>query len=152
MTSRRPLPPEERTPDEEVIPERPSTAVVDAVSMLRVKDASGLPVRWTRHLRGLGLVPTPDARRLVGYINHGRWVADCINCGGGVACGPSLPEGCCLDCGHVFGIDYPADWRDAVRELEARPQRFRNWEPGETVQDLRDENTARGIETETRVR
>lgn len=84
------------------------------------------------------------------YVNHNRWVADCEECNGGIACWPEHPKACCLDCGTVFPIEFPDpdELQSAVETLEMRPDTgTRNWNPhrGETAQQLRYENIRNGV-------
>lgn len=83
------------------------------------------------------------------YVNDGRWVADCPECNGGIACDPDYDRGCCLDCGTITKIRFPAqdDIDAAVWALGVRPPDGRNWNchRGETVADLRGELIRRGI-------
>ena len=92
--------------------------------------------------------PIADKRTVVPYINHGRWVADCPECNGGIACWDENPRGCCLSCGHVYKVKWqPPDERAAAcRALgERADRRHWNWEPhrGETVERLHTENVLR---------
>lgn len=56
------------------------------------------------------MMPRPDeeGRTVVPYVNHGRWVADCPACNGGMACWEENPEACCLDCGRVYQVGEPS--------------------------------------------
>lgn len=90
--------------------------------------------------------PVPDGRTVTPYINQGRWVADCPNCGSGIACWDRNPEACCLGnrCGHVYTVAWqPAAVRAEVeRVLAVRLEDHQNWEAqrGETVEELKIEN------------
>ena len=87
---------------------------------------------------------------LVAYVNHGRWVADCIFCRQGLALSRGEQEvplefiftdGPCPNCGMLVHPVFPAaaDLIDAA--LSVRPFKVvRNWYQVETVQDLLDEN------------
>jgi len=82
---------------------------------------------------------------LPAYVNHGRWVANCPNCNGGIfgppAHGSHDQTGACLDCGWVYTLDYPVQAQAIERLLLLRPKPDnRNWLPGETVADLAREN------------
>lgn len=87
------------------------------------------------------------------YVSDGRWVADCPGgptgkCAGGMACWPEHERTCCLDCGTVYRVRFPAahEIREATEVLEARPPEARHWHPhrDETVSDLKRENVTRG--------
>ena len=79
---------------------------------------------------------------LVGYVNQGRWVADCASCRGGVAGWPEHELGACLSCGRVWRITYPENTPAIEALLGPRPLRNRNFDPrkGETVESLEEEN------------
>lgn len=115
-------------------------------------------VSWLRGLAaGRGPVTegeqvAPDAAPAVAYANHGRWVADCPSgCGGAMLLEPGAP----YLCGHCWNAEIGGRWRRvawprARRAIEtlllARPlAHTRNWQPGETLADLRAENAARGL-------
>ena len=90
------------------------------------------------------LLRMPDP--LTCYASAGRWVADCPECNGGIACWKDNPQGACLSCGRIYPIRFPKGWETAGRLLDDRPkQRQRNWLPGEPVSHLAAENTAHGI-------
>ena len=104
---------------------------------------------WRRalHTRRLELIDEISTV-LRAYVNHGRWVADCPACNGGVL-GPNPQDGGtapCLDCGHLYTIAYPQEWR-AIQALLVRRPRMenRNWRPGETCALLRAENLEHGV-------
>lgn len=85
---------------------------------------------------------------VVAYVNHGRWVADCVECAGGMAVDVHHGEARCFDCGAVYlsaqgRLVLPSDertaWLDAV--LGARPDVYtRNWMPGESWAAIAAEN------------
>ena len=88
---------------------------------------------------------------LTAYVSAGRWVADCPACNGGIACWSENPKGACLSCGRIWLIRFPQHWQQAEALLDRRPYvRTQNWHPhlGETVEQLRAENLAHGIEEE----
>lgn len=98
-------------------------------------------------LRAPGSPIVGDDRPLVAYVSDCRWVALCVECGGGVAAWPENPQGCCLDCGHLYTLTFPdaETIAAATVALEARLDRqTRNWRPdmGETAADLEAENEA----------
>ena len=91
-------------------------------------------------------------------IDYGRWLADC-ECGGAEYVDPNEPLFFCLSCGNESNnhdarpVIFPSD----IDEIEAallerevknhvgmigRPKGslVRNWSPGETLDDLKDEN------------
>ena len=129
-----------------------SGAVVDARRMLAgagvLVDASdddaqaGFEAFWVRSLTAQGMRRVDDQRVLVGYVNQGRWVADCPHCNSGIAVVTTgAPQGCCMDCGRHYAIMMPADIPKAVGLLSERPVANRNWRPeNESVADLAAEN------------
>jgi hypothetical protein len=96
---------------------------------------------WDSFLERSGRVRVMDQRELTPYINHSRWLADCPECNGGMACWEANPYACCLDCGHQFSIRWQegGERAAAIRLLAGYPDRHRNWDPrvGETVESLR---------------
>ena len=90
------------------------------------------------------------------YMNHGRWVvhcsaADCraalrapadrCDCQDEAVCDhPQIP------CGATITTMMHRDSREIERLLDLRPKRVnRNWNPGETVADLKAENVTHGV-------
>lgn len=81
---------------------------------------------------------------MVPYVNHGRWVMDCTNCGAGILA--SAEAVTCLECSTGFSIDFPGDRDEGERVLKYRPLMNQNWNPDrETVDDLKAENTLNGL-------
>lgn len=96
----------------------------------------------------------PQARL---HVSHGYWVAECPahtpvspedegtvpNCGYAiVAC-----QGLAMVCPEHGWADviWPPEWRGIEAVLHKRPAaKFANWFPGETVEDLREENRQHG--------
>lgn len=98
--------------------------------------------RYGRGLDRLDLVD--DDRPLVAYVNHGRWVADCPECGGGIGAWVEMADAACLDCAHVYRITFPTVKRrkagEALLDVRREPK-HRNWRPdAEDVARLRTEN------------
>lgn len=91
-------------------------------------------------------------QHLTAYVSDGRWVAQCPggpngSCNGGIAAWPEHAYGCCLDCGTVYPIDFPAAHTiaEATEALLARPPENRHWRPDEeTPEQLRHENIEHG--------
>lgn len=89
-------------------------------------------------------------RRGVTYarVNWSRWIADCPNpfCTSALAVAREQPWFACLDCDATAEIVWPRYCEDVERLLVMRPDPItRNWEPGETLQDLYRENAEHGI-------
>ena len=86
---------------------------------------------------------TDVATDIHAYVNHGRWLVDCV-CGNGVPVdrvdGPA--EAVCFSCGAVWtGIVFPDERREIETLLTTRRwDTHQNWKPGETVDKLQREN------------
>lgn len=95
----------------------------------------------------------PQARAVGGdlpaYVNHGRWVVNCPSCPSAQNASFDDPWFWCPTCGSGgmwHKVTFPKQ-RTAIEVLlEKRPDiTTRNWLPGESVADLRRENTDHGI-------
>lgn len=98
---------------------------------------------WEHRLSQLVEEPVKDRRTIAPYVNGSRWVADCPECNGGIACWDENPKGFCADCGHVFKVKFPPTKtrEKALVVLAERPARNRNWNPDtEDVARLKVEN------------
>jgi hypothetical protein len=95
---------------------------------------------------------------VVAYINHGRWIAECPDCNGAQVASEEL-RFWCVSCGNASVL---FAWKEVVmpkskKSIEgvlldrptARPDKAvtRNWKPGESVKDLKKENAAHGVVT-----
>jgi hypothetical protein len=102
---------------------------------------SGNAARADRQLPLLSLMETGKTVRA--YVNHGRWVADC-ECGGGMGVWSENRRAACMDCGRVYGVEWPdPDIRRLAEEalLVRAKLANRNWDPAsETVERLQTEN------------
>jgi hypothetical protein len=92
-------------------------------------------------------------------INHGRWLVDCGGCNSALVVDLSEPAFMCVECGNAANdgkwlrVTVPANWEAIEAELLKRPwngrnpadAKNRNWEPGETVATLKQENIDHGI-------
>ncbi len=81
-------------------------------------------------------------------INWGRPVVDCPSphCTSALMLPPGTPLTRCWDCGAGGDVVWPANLDDIVLVLAQRPdEKTRNWEPGESVMDLLNENLLHGI-------
>ena len=90
------------------------------------------------------------------YVNHGRWLADCPQCGGSEIVRVDQPFRCLgkvnagfhgetTECGCVMDVEWPDEKREIEAILIKRKLENRNWVTGETVEFLRAENAERGI-------
>lgn len=102
---------------------------------------------WDQFLaeRRGGLKTHDGGKTVQAYVSENRWVADCPGCNGGIACWSENPEGCCLTCGGIYKVQYPADHAAIATTLEKRPPLNRNFRVGETVAQLERENTLMGV-------
>ena len=112
--------------------------------------------------RGPGLRATTDThptQRVEAYVNYGQWVAECPSGDGGAIVASRTKPFMCPECwnapwgGQWLEVVYPANKAALEAVLLARPKvrnefRTRNWVPSETADDLRAENTARGLALE----
>lgn len=83
-----------------------------------------------------------DAGTIRAYVNHGRWVADCL-CKSGIAVTPNRLRATCLECGRDYAVMFPAEGDRLAIEgslLERPRPENRNWLPSEKPADLEAEN------------
>jgi len=92
-------------------------------------------------------------------INHGRWIVDCPGCNSALVVDLSELVFMCVECGNNhndgkwFQVTVPSNRKAIEAELLKRPWNGRNpaeavnrnWEPGETLATLKQENTDHGI-------
>lgn len=79
-------------------------------------------------------------------VNWGRWIADCPACPSAFALDRRQESFECWDCGAPASVVWPPFVADVGRMLLMRPDpTTRNWTPGETVDDLLEENLTHGI-------
>ena len=86
-----------------------------------------------------------DGSTVLAYVNHGRWVADCV-CNGAEIVGPGL-EMLCGSCGARNTVKFPGpSTRDKIESvlLQREPLR-QNWYTDETVDELVAQNIEHGI-------
>lgn len=114
-------------------------------------------------------------KTLKARLNHGRWIVDCPNCNGAEFAVPGQDFVCMSEwvpkaMGDAVGVEavylkaremakrakqvYAVAFPDSVSEIErvlsARPAENRNWTPGESVDDLKQENRAHKVKTPRR--
>ena len=112
---------------------------------------------------GFGPLPDPTEDNILGEvsarINHGRWIADCAGCNSALVVDLTELVFMCVECGnnHNGGkwlrVTVPRNRKAIETELLKRPINGRNpaeavnrnWEPGETVATLKQENSDHGI-------
>lgn len=91
------------------------------------------------------------------YVNHGRWIVDC-RCGGAEQVTRGQPAVVCQAIRRSIGGDRPCvthidiEWPDpavaaaaVVALLDGRPTCNQNWQPHESLDELRDENRLNGV-------
>jgi hypothetical protein len=82
--------------------------------------------RWSLKHGAISVVPR------VAYINHGRWVADCVRpyCGGAEALRPHQVVVECFECHLVAPVEWPREAQELWEALMVRPvPATRNWFP-----------------------
>jgi hypothetical protein len=124
----------------------------DRIGALR---GGGLRLAMWQEQQARGIGFPFDARpqgRVKAEVNHGRWIARCVVCGGAEEVTPKEPVFYCLSCGnadnggHVMAVVFPDDREAIEAELLRRPDiGTRNWLPTETVNDLASESAAHGV-------
>ncbi len=113
--------------------------------------------RWAERIRHVTSAPG----RVIAYVNHGRWQADCVypHCSNAEALAARQSVFYCTNCRHIAEVVWPRDVEEITIVLAARPvPQTRNWAPaghrqavfdgfseGQTVADLREENMAYGV-------
>ena len=118
-----------------------------------------------RMYKGMGFGPLPEptpatiAGRVQARVNHGRWLVDCPGCNSALVVDLSELVFMCVECGNAandgkwFQVTVPKNRKAIEAELLKRPWNGRNpaeavnrnWEPGETVTMLKQENTEHEI-------
>lgn len=86
--------------------------------------------------------------RVAARANWGRWIADCPRCTSALTLPPGRPTLECWDCGARAEVEWPAPEFVAgvERLLSMRPLvNTRNWQPGEDLHDLLQENVEHGV-------
>ena len=100
----------------------------------------------------------PRGPVLLAYVNAGRWLVDCPDCGGDEYGAPDDAAFWCASCANVLNESWPRPvaWPQARGRIEAlllqRPAPIlpgaaspRNWLPHEPVEQLAAENRNRGL-------
>lgn len=83
-------------------------------------------------------------------VNWGKWIWDCPEafCNNAEGLIPGQSEVTCSNCGRVASLDWPSGLFAIEEQLARRPvPQTRNWYPGESVDDLRRENAAHGVDS-----
>lgn len=81
-------------------------------------------------------------------VNDSRWIAMCV-CHGAQVAAKTDRRFFCVDCGRGWvTVNWPSDEDVTAIEqvLSLRPDRHtRSWDPGESVDDLREQNLLHGV-------
>lgn len=92
--------------------------------------------------------PSPDKAKA--FISGGRWVVACTTsgCANAPLTHPDWKVARCFECGAVYeDVEFPEQIAEISALLVKRPYPAnRNWTPGESVEELRAENAAFGVE------
>ena len=105
--------------------------------------------------------PDPDAdtvNTVAARIVWNRWIVDCITCNSATICSRVTLRFICPDCGSPendyqwYAITYPENWKEIHAVLLERPKPLagnyaspsRNWDPSESVAELKAENDKQG--------
>jgi len=122
-------------------------------------------VMLRRMYMGMGFGPLPDptedntSGEVAARINHGIWLVNCQGCNDALIINLDELVYMCPICanaandGKWFKVTVPSNRKAIEAELLKRPwngrnpadAKNRNWEPGETVAMLKQENTDHGI-------
>jgi len=114
---------------------------------------------------GMGFGPLPEpigdntSGTIAARINHGRWLVDCSGCNSALVVDLSELVFMCVECGNAgndgkwLRITISPNWKAIEYELLKRPwngrnpaeAQNRNWEPGENLGTIRQENIDHGI-------
>lgn len=118
---------------------------------------SGFVFSHLKHKKHIHTIAT-GARKgvpIAARINHGRWIMDCPYCSGAEMVDPDDKRFFCLHCFMEENLNKPRPvtfppkpQRLAIeRVLLLRPLKInRNWFPGETIAELKQENIDNGLE------
>lgn len=100
-----------------------------------------------RYLRRSGLTVEPwlHIGEVRAHVGAGAWRVRCV-CGEAPPADPDWRLACCSGCGAVYeDVAFPDDREDIEAVLLKRRNHVtRNWQHGETVEELRRENLAHG--------
>lgn len=128
----------------------PAGRIRHALDVYGVDNQSQLEDKLAAHCRRNRIIITRRDRSVDAYVNVGRWVADCPECGSGIGVQPGVGRATCWECGSDWAVTFPpeSDRRQAERLLVRRPVGARNWNAhrGEPVEALQVENDAHAAE------
>lgn len=98
----------------------------------------------TSVVTGRGGDPWDSPQPTKAYVNHGRWIADCVWCGTGMLTRPDWGIACCGECGARYSasqLHFPERY-DAIEKILLRRVRRdqQNWDDRQNVDELKKEN------------
>ena len=82
---------------------------------------------------------------ILARVNHGRWIADCPDCAGAELARDGRLFICHNCSSGPHQVIFPAEREVIELLLSWRPEINRNWEVGETVENLERENKEHGV-------
>lgn len=109
------------------------------------------PWRIKNGLNVIREVIVADHEPIKAIVNSGRWLARCPFCAGAERVFESNPVFLCMSC-HNKGtahikVEFPEERKEIEAILIKRPDpATRNWEPGETIEFLQQENIEHGLD------
>lgn len=111
--------------------------------------------RFGRTLDDLRAASTSATVHASAYVNHGRWLVDCpFGCGSAQYASRDDRRFWCTECdnsgtGEWVAVDWPDDVASIDDALSVRSdRRTANWEPAETIDELKAQNVAAAIATD----
>jgi len=119
------------------------TRVFDARLLYQTQDVGE---KFRRAIADRPHISPTTADGAVASVNHNRWIVLC-SCGSGCAVDLILHRAWCFECGTIYdGIEVPHDAAAIEALLVKRPKlENRNWIPGESLDQLEDENRQNGV-------
>lgn len=102
------------------------------------RNTPAISARVRRYVAQQGLKPRQVPGSVFAYVNHGRWVADCL-CGGAELVSEGEPM-LCGSCGAIRQVVWPNNSSAIESALEDRPKENQNWYTGETIAMLENES------------
>lgn len=111
-------------------------------------------IQWRAPVNFMDAIMAPTAAAkdaITVHASDSPWCVECPDCHGAQLACPDDRRFLCNECGNVAigGNFRPVVWPKDRTKIEAlllvRPPEARNWQPGETLKFLRDENKERGV-------
>lgn len=102
----------------------------------------------------VGNAVAPKVEAVFVHINHGRWIVDCPDCNGAQLACLADHRFMCNECANVAvdhlwrPVVWPAEHRGITEAIDSRADRkLQNYEPGETLAELLEQNAVLADET-----